>query len=49
VSPPRASYDGLAAMETDMLNLGLFGIAFLYTAISVGAICNLFLRRRRRS
>jgi hypothetical protein len=35
-------------METDMLNLGLFAIAFLYIAISVGAICNLFLRRSRR-
>jgi hypothetical protein len=32
----------------ELVQLGLFIIAFLYIAISVGAIVNLFLRRGRR-
>jgi hypothetical protein len=32
----------------EQMELGLFIIAFLYIALSVGAIVNLFLHRQRR-
>lgn len=33
----------------ELVQLGLFIIAFLYIALAVGAIVNIFLRRRRRA
>jgi hypothetical protein len=35
--------------QMELVQLGLFIIAFLYIALAVGAIVNIFLRRRRRA